>query len=117
MLNSPLRRLRTIGLWEGVSYLVLLLVAMPLKYLADWPLTVRIVGTLHGALFILFILSVAEVTIRRPWWSLKFWGAAALASVLPCGTFVFDRWLRRVEEDDARTRAAGIVPAGQPGND
>lgn len=107
MLNSPLRRLRFIGFWEGVSYLVLLLIAMPLKYLADWPLPVRVVGTLHGGLFILFILSVAEVTIRRPWWSLKFWGAAALASVLPCGTFVFDRWLRRVEKADATARSGG----------
>lgn len=102
MLSSPLRRLRTIGFWEGVSYLVLLLVAMPLKYWADWPLAVRIVGTLHGGLFVLFILSVAEVTIRRPWWSLWFWGAAALASVVPCGTFVFDRWLGRVEEADGQ---------------
>lgn len=97
MLGSPLRRLRAIGLLEGISYLVLLLIAMPLKYLADWPLAVRIVGTVHGGLFILFILSVAEVTIRRPWWSPLFWGAAALASVVPCGTFIFDRWLQRVE--------------------
>ncbi len=107
MLSSPLRRLRWIGFWEGVSYLLLLLVAMPLKYWADWPLAVRIVGTVHGGLFILFILSVAEVTIRRPWWSPRFWGAAALASVLPLGTFVLDRWLSRVQAADE--------PGGQGG--
>src|SRR5688572_4927472 len=97
MLSTPLRRLRFIGLLEGTSYLVLLLIAMPLKYAAGYPLAVQIAGALHGGLFILFVLSVLEVTLRRPWWSLWFWGAAALAAVVPLGTFVFDRWLRRVE--------------------
>jgi integral membrane protein len=100
MLSTPLRRLRFIGLLEGTSYLVLLLIAMPLKYAAGYPLAVQIVGAIHGGLFILFVLSVLEVTIRRPWWSLWFWGAAALAAVVPLGTFVFDRWLRQVEERD-----------------
>jgi integral membrane protein len=103
MLNSPLRRLRFIGFWEGISYLVLLLVAMPLKYFAGWPEAVRIVGSVHGGLFILFVLSVAEVTIRRPWWSPLFWLAAALAALVPCGTFVFDGWLARVENAQATT--------------
>lgn len=103
MLNSPLRRLRFIGFWEGISYLVLLLVAMPLKYLAGWPDAVRIVGSVHGGLFILFVLSVAEVTIRRPWWSPLFWLAAALAALVPCGTFVFDGWLARVENRQPST--------------
>ena len=103
MLNSPLRRLRFIGFWEGISYLVLLLIAMPLKYVAGWPEAVRIVGSVHGGLFILFVLSVAEVTIRRPWWSPWFWGASALAALLPCGTFVFDGWLARVEDAGTTT--------------
>lgn len=100
MLNTPLRRLRFIGLAEGLSYLVLLLIAMPLKYLAGLPLAVQIVGSVHGGLFILFLLSVAEVTIRRPWWSPVFWGAALLAALLPLGPLVFDVWLRQVEERD-----------------
>ena len=106
MLNSPLRRLRFIGFWEGISYLVLLLVAMPLKYIAGWPEAVRIVGSVHGGLFILFVLSVAEVTIRRPWWSPLFWGAALLAALIPLGPLVFDRWLARVEEADLKKQPA-----------
>ncbi|HTN76465.1 MAG TPA: DUF3817 domain-containing protein [Pirellulaceae bacterium] len=102
MLNTPLRRLRTIGFLEGLSYLVLLGIAMPLKYLADQPLAVRVVGTAHGALFILFFLFVAEVTIRRRWWSLKFWCYAAIASVLPFGTFVFDHWLKQFDDSSAQ---------------
>ena len=100
MLRTPLRRLRITGLLEGLSYLVLLGIAMPLKYFAGMPETVRVVGSLHGALFILFFIFVAEVTVRRSWWSLKFWACAALASVVPFGTFVFDRWLARVEMAD-----------------
>jgi integral membrane protein len=109
MLNSPLRRLRFIGIAEGLSYLVLLLVAMPLKYFAGWPLAVQVTGSVHGGLFVLFLLSVAEVTIRRPWWSPLFWGAALLAALVPFGPLVFDRWLRQVEEqDDARQTPRGI---------
>jgi integral membrane protein len=97
-MKTPIDRLRVIGFAEGVSYLVLLFIAMPLKYFAGLPIATLIVGTIHGGLFILFVLSVAEVTIRRPWWSVKFWIFAALAALLPLGTFVFDGWVKRVEE-------------------
>lgn len=100
MFNTPIRRLRWVGILEGISYLVLLGIAMPLKYFADMPEAVRVVGSAHGALFILFLLCVAEVTIRRPWWSLKFWAYAFIASIVPFGTFVFDYWLRQVELAD-----------------
>ncbi|WP_254511115.1 DUF3817 domain-containing protein [Anatilimnocola floriformis] len=100
MLNTPLRRLRMIGLAEGTSFLVLLLIAMPLKYFGGIPEAVKITGWIHGGLFVLFLLSVAEVTIRRPWWSPLFWGAALAAAFIPLGPIVFDRWLHRVEAAD-----------------
>jgi integral membrane protein len=100
MLNTPIRRLCFVGVLEGISYLVLLGIAMPLKYFAGMPQAVRIVGSIHGALFVLFFAAVLEVAIRRPWWTVEFWRNAALASVLPFGTFVFDRWLKKVEAAD-----------------
>jgi integral membrane protein len=103
-MKTPIDRLRMIGLAEGASYLILLLIAMPLKYFAGLPQAVQIVGSLHGGLFILFVLSVVEVTIRRPWWSPKFWFFAAMAALLPLGTFVFDGWVRRVEEKRSASR-------------
>lgn len=106
MFNTPLRRLRVIGLLEGISYLVLLGIAMPLKHYAGLPEMVRVVGSAHGGLFILFLLCVAEVTIRRPWWSLKFWAIALVAALLPLGTFVFDAWLKRVEQADESAKLA-----------
>ena len=104
MLHTPLGRLRVIGFIEGCSFLVLLFIAMPLKYIADIKMAVTIVGALHGGLFVLFCLSVLEVTARRPWrtgWTLQFWAATAVASLVPFGTFVLDRWLKRIEKADA----------------
>jgi integral membrane protein len=103
MPTTPIGRLRLIGFIEGWSYLILLGVAMPLKYWAGMPLAVRIVGSAHGALFILFFAAVAEVSIKRPWKSAKFWGLAFVASIIPFGTFVFDAWLKRVEAEDQQT--------------
>lgn len=100
-LRTPIGRLCFIGVVEGISYLVLLGIAMPLKYFAGYPSAVRMVGSAHGALFILFFASVLEVAIRRPWWSGKFWGTAFLASLVPFGTFWFDGWLKKVEAADA----------------
>jgi integral membrane protein len=106
MLDTPIRRLRFTGFVEGVSYLVLLFVAMPLKYWADMPLAVRVVGSIHGGLFILFFAVVAEVHFRRRPRLAGLWSRAALASVIPFGTFVFDRRLKRAESGDPVTAAA-----------
>jgi integral membrane protein len=96
MLNTPIRRLTVIGTLEGISYLALLGIAMPLKYFAGIPLAVRIVGSLHGALFVLFFAAVFEVAVKRNWWSSKYWTYAILASILPFGTFIFDSWVKRM---------------------
>ena len=52
-IKTSIGRLRVIGFWEGVSFLVLLLIAMPLKYIAGNPEPVSIVGMAHGVLFLL----------------------------------------------------------------
>ncbi len=52
---------RKIAFAEGVSFLVLLLIAMPLKYMADLPITVTIVGGLHGILFVAFVVLACQV--------------------------------------------------------
>lgn len=60
---TPTRTYRLLLWLEGLSLLVLLLVAMPLKYAADLPGAVRIVGALHGLLFVLLALSLYRATI------------------------------------------------------
>jgi integral membrane protein len=91
-----LRRLRLLSTIEGTSTLVLFGIAMPLKYLADMPMAVRIVGSLHGLLFVclalVFLLAIRRVPISR-----KLATAGIIAAILPFGPFVFDRWLSELE--------------------
>ena len=94
MLKTPLDRLRIIGLLEGASFLILLFVAMPLKYMAGLPQMVRVVGSAHGLLFVIFVLAVLDVAVRLRW-PLTRVVAALAASVVPFGPFVLDAHLRR----------------------
>ena len=96
MLRTPIGRLRIIAFIEGVSFLLLLGVAMPLKYFAGLPAAVQIVGWIHGALFVLYLLAVAEVTVKHRW-SLTMVAVALVASLIPFGTFLLDARLRRQE--------------------
>ncbi len=89
-----LRHLRLIAWIEGVSYLVLLGIAMPLKYLADLPGAVRVTGMVHGVLFVLFCAALAWVWWRRRW-SMARTGIVFASSLIPCATFVMDRHLAR----------------------
>ncbi len=57
-LDKPLKDLKKVGIWEGISYLILLFIAMPLKYFGDIPSAVRVVGSAHGFLFILFMYCI-----------------------------------------------------------
>ena len=94
--NDVIGRLRVVGWLEGVSYLLLLGVAMPLKYLAGQPLMVEIVGMAHGLLFISFCLAASHAAWARGWSILKLLGAF-VSSVLPFGPFVFDAYALRDE--------------------
>jgi integral membrane protein len=81
---------RKIAFAEGISFLVLLFIAMPLKYLAGFPIMVTIAGSIHGILFVAFMVLAWEVrSENRFGWA--WYGKAFLASILPFGTFVMDR--------------------------
>ena len=87
---------RKIAFAEGVSFLVLLLIAMPLKYFANMPLAVTVVGGLHGILFVAFIICaylVKEEYSKNFGWVVK----AFLASIIPFGTFYMDREWKKEE--------------------
>lgn len=89
LLATALGRLRITGFLEGLSFLVLLGIAMPLKYLFHQPEMVRVVGMIHGLLFVLYIMLVIQVTVERRW-SFKKLTIALLASLIPFGTFYAD---------------------------
>lgn len=94
---SALRQLRVVALLEGISFLLLLFVAMPLKHLAGLAVAVRVAGSVHGLLFLLFLSALFRVATERDWparRSLQGFGA----SLVPGGTFVLDRMLKREME-------------------
>jgi integral membrane protein len=87
---------RKVALAEGISFLVLLGIAMPLKYFANMPMAVTIVGGLHGVLFVAFIILAIEVKsdYKKDFkWLLK----AGLASILPFGTIIMDKECKKEE--------------------
>ncbi len=97
MLKTSISRLRTIGIIEGISFLVLLGVAMPLKYFAGLPQAVTVVGWLHGLLFITFCVALTQAHQEAKW---TVWrtGGVLIAALLPFGPFVIDSRLRKEDE-------------------
>jgi integral membrane protein len=85
--------LRIVAFLEGVSFLILLFIAMPLKYLAGQPLAVRVVGLIHGILFLVFLVALYRAARARQWPGRRS-ALAFVASLVPFGTFVLDRSLR-----------------------
>ncbi|CAG7627465.1 hypothetical protein PAESOLCIP111_02919 [Paenibacillus solanacearum] len=85
---------RSVGIIEGFSYLILLFIAMPLKYYADMPVYVRVVGMAHGVLFVLFLLLLLIVWIKHRWTLLQVF-LAIVAVLLPFGTFILEARLRK----------------------
>lgn len=98
MMRTAIGRLRAVMLLEGISYLVLLFVAMPMKYVLGMPLAVRIAGGAHGVLFVLFLAMLVQAALDREWKLSR--GALVFAvSLVPFANFAMDRKLR--EEDQA----------------
>ena len=97
MLRTSIGRLRAIGFIEGVSFLLLLGVAMPLKYFAGMPQAVTAAGWLHGILFISFCIALTQAHQDANWSPWRS-GTVLIAALLPFGPFAIDKKLRREEE-------------------
>jgi integral membrane protein len=93
-MNTPIGRFRIMGFLEGGSLLVLLFIAMPLKYFADFPEAVTVVGSLHGFLFITYLLIIAYATFKVRW-SFIWVASALIVAFIPFGNFVLDSRLKK----------------------
>jgi integral membrane protein len=93
-IKKKLDRFLKTGLAEGLSFIILLTIAMPLKYMANMALPVRIVGMLHGVLFILYTLYLLQAAIAYKW-TISKTAAAFLLSFVPLGTFFLESLLRK----------------------
>ena len=92
--NSALKNLTIMGYLEGTSFLLLLGIAMPLKYMMGITEAVKYIGMAHGGLFIAYILMLLIATnkIKMPLWAMP---AGVLGSFLPFGPFIFDHLLKK----------------------
>ena len=94
--NTAIGRFRIIAIIEGISFLFLLFIAMPLKYLAGMPEVVKYTGWVHGILFMLYILTLINAKFEGDWGFKKVL-IAFMASLLPFATFILDKSLRKEE--------------------
>ena len=104
---SQIRRFRMTALAEGSSFLLLLFMAMPMKYLMGMPRVVTVVGAIHGILFLLYVAQLAKFRITHQWDN-RFSFYAFLASLLPFGPFIFDKYLC---EKEAATETSYRLPS------
>ncbi|MFC4353903.1 MFS transporter [Chryseomicrobium palamuruense] len=103
----PIRLFRFFGIIDGISLLILLGIAMPLKYWAGLPLAVTFVGSIHGAIFIGYIVTIVIVQLTVRWnvyWSLL--GIAA--AFIPFANFLLDRAVKK-REAQFRTKAFPVL--------
>lgn len=94
---GTIRLLRKIGIAEGISFLILLLIAMPLKYAYGLPLAVKYTGWAHGFLFVAYV-ALAYYAKEQYGWPFKKFLLAFASAWFPLGTFFFDKKLSMEEQ-------------------
>ena len=104
-MKNSIAQLRRIGYLEAVSFLLLLGVAMPLKYFAGLPLAVKVIGWIHGVLFVIFCFALLRA-MREARWPLSRGALLFVAALLPFGPFLVDRRVAAWEEDFLRAAKA-----------
>lgn len=99
-MHPPVPFLRKVALAEAVSYLILLGIAMPLKYLFHQPLAVKITGMIHGILFVVFCVALLRVMLEARW-PLGRCAFIFIASFIPLVPFFLDRRMAAWEHQEA----------------
>lgn len=103
LFRTSIGRLRIIGFLEGISLLILVFIMVPLKHYFNEPLGTRIVGPVHGALFLLFVFNTLSVGVEQQWkFSTTTW-KVLLACIIPFGTFYIDRKILRKSQEATRS--------------
>jgi integral membrane protein len=90
LFKSGIGRLRVIAFLEGCSLLLLVFIAVPVKYLLNVPEATQAIGMIHGVLFIVFVVATLVISILHKW-NLGRICMVMASSVLPFGTFYIDR--------------------------
>jgi integral membrane protein len=91
--NTKIGRLRLIAFLEGISLLLLIGIAVPLKYLYQDPSLVKAIGPVHGLLFLFFVLNTISVGIAYKWEFRTTTWKVLLACIIPFCTFYIDKMI------------------------
>jgi integral membrane protein len=91
LFKTKVGRLRIVGMLEGASLLFLVFIAVPMKYFFDNHSGSKIVGPIHGALFLLFIVNTISVGVEQRWKFKTTTWKVLIASFVPFGTFYIDK--------------------------
>ena len=98
LLKTKIGRLRIVGFLEGISLLVLMLIAVPMKYMFHNPAGSEVVGPIHGVLFLLFVFNTLSVGVEQRWKFATITWKVLLACIIPFGTFYIDRKILSKQE-------------------
>jgi len=90
LLKTKVGRLRIIGYLEGLSLLALVFVAVPMKYFFANPNITKILGPIHGAIFLLFLFNTLSVGVEHNWKFKTTTLKVIIACFIPFGTFYID---------------------------
>ena len=91
LFKTKIGRLRIIGFLEGISLLILLFIAVPMKYYFGNPNLTKTLGPIHGAIFLLFLFNALSVGVEQHWKFKTTTWRVILACFIPFGTFYIDR--------------------------
>lgn len=98
---STLSIFKKVAIAEGISYLVLLFIAVPLKHFAGMPLAVKYTGWVHGLLFVLYVMMVIMCWTEYKWKAGKV-ATVFFASLLPFAPFIVEKRLKEESEDQVK---------------
>ncbi|MBB6369953.1 DUF3817 domain-containing protein [Chryseobacterium shigense] len=90
LLKTKIGRLRILAILEGISLLTLVFIAVPMKYWLGNPALVRVMGPIHGTLFLLFLFNTLSVGVEQRWKFKETTWKVILACFIPFGTFYID---------------------------
>jgi integral membrane protein len=89
-LTTSIGRLRLFAFLESISLLVLVFVALPLKHLYKYPVLVKVMGPIHGSLFLLFVFNALNVGVEQKWKFKEITWKLLVACFIPFGLIYFD---------------------------
>jgi integral membrane protein len=115
LFKTPVGRLRILGFLEGISLIMLVFVAVPMKYLAGQPSLVKLIGPIHGLLFTFFVITTLSVATTYRWkFSQTSW-KVLLACIIPFGTFYIDKHIlsrQNVTLENEEDRSINVKGSG-----